>query len=338
MAFLDNALTQSLDLRTPLWQAPLPFELISSQTTGEISAAGALGIITIGESSNCRQLQDALAQYGEYHQQPGICFSHRLPQSPHWQIPQDAQGQLQHLAHQYQIDYPLPKNDHFLDLLDTAIQASPRLIGFANGIPEKDTIAFIQSQQIPTFAICHSVAEAIAAADFGIDYLVLQGVEAGGEQHRFENALPELRQSALALLQQVRNHVSLPIVLWGDFTHGADIVGALLAGAQAVMLDRPLLQCTLSAEQIEVLKKSSEYDFRTDYRFTNRALRYLPIKTDTPNLDYLDPMLRQVFMEHYFRQYPEAKPLSMSVSANQLPTTLHQLLNSLNEQMRHYLG
>lgn len=338
MAFLDNALTQTLELRYPIWQAPLPFHLITPQASGEISAAGALGMIMVSEVSNCQQLSLALAQYEEQHTRASICFSHRLPHNVHWQIPDDAQSSLQALANRHNLNYPLAKTDHFLDLLDTALSASPRVIGFANGIPEKETIAFIQAQDVRTFAICHSVAEAIVAADFGVDYLVLQGCEAGGEQYKFENQLIELRQSALTLLQQVRAHVNLPIILWSDFTHGADIVAALIAGAQAVMLDRPLLQCFLSEDTLQYLQKSSEYDIALNNRFTNRALRYLPAQVSAPNLHKLDPMVRQAFMQHYFEHYPEARPLCLSASNTPLPTTLHTLLSTLHEQMRHYLS
>lgn len=335
---LDNALSQALHLRFPIWQAPLPFALFSAAQSGKISASGALGLLCVHESSNCQQLNHALAQYHEQHSQAAICFMHRLPQAPSWQASHEQQEHIHRFCQKHQLSYPLSHSDHFLDLLDSAINASPRLIGFANGIPEKETIQLIKSQAIRTFAICHNLPEALTAADFGVDYLVLQGSEAGGEQCRFENDLPELRHSGLSLLQQVRAHLSLPLVLWSDFTHGADIVAALIAGAQAVMLDRPLLQCFLPEAQLQHLQAQTEYDSRLDARFTNRVLRYFSPEGTLPNLHHLDPMLRQVLMTHYFAHYPERTPLCLSASENRLPTQLNELLAALQEQMRQYIG
>ena len=47
----------------------------------------------------------------------------------------------------------LQRGDHFLDLLDTAIAAQPRAIGFAQGLPDRETLALIREQGILTFAI-----------------------------------------------------------------------------------------------------------------------------------------------------------------------------------------
>ena len=47
MYLVTNALSEQLGSQYPFWQAPLPFDLISADMSGRISAQGAHGIIRI---------------------------------------------------------------------------------------------------------------------------------------------------------------------------------------------------------------------------------------------------------------------------------------------------
>lgn len=334
MAFPHSELSRRLGTALPLWQAPMPFNIIPNTFSAEITAAGALGILRIGESDNCKDIQDMLDSCRQKHSLPAICFTHRLPK--YEQFTGHGGSALQYAANEHHIPYPLPAADHFLDMLDTALAVSPSAVGFANGVPEKDVISFIKAQEIFTFAIVSNVLEALTAADFGIDCLVLQGIEAGGEQFSFDNNLPNTRQSAMALLQQVRTLTPLPLVLWGDFTQGADIVAAILAGAQAVMLDRAFLQCALNDSGIAA---ANEYESKIDDCYTIRPMRYLPAAQATPfSLADLSPTERENFMAAYVKQHPEARPCPAAASSNALPTSLPALLAELQQQAGALIG
>lgn len=330
MAFPETVLSRKLNTSLPLWQAPLPFGIIPAETSAQISASGAIGILRIGETDNCNDLARTIEAYRKHHDAPSFCFTHRLPNHPHFN---SNNPQLQQLTNQYHIPYPLPEADHFLDLLELTIAATPKAIGFANGIPEKDTIDFIKSQNILTFAIVKNLLEALTAEDFGIDALVLQGSEAGGEQCGFDNDLPALELSALSLLQQVRTHTALPLILWSDYTHGADIVAAIIAGAQAVMLDRAFVQCGNHAE----LSQYNEYHSQINSHYTIRPMRY-SINEHPIHLHNLNPAEREALCQAYFKQHPEKAPLAISSSPNQLPTTLPELLTELQQQANALIG
>lgn len=71
-----------------------------------------------------------------------------------------------------------------------------------------------------------SLDEARAAVDAGCDVIVVQGVEAGGH---VRGTTP-----LLALLDQVRDAVDLPLIAAGGIGSGAAMAEALLAGADAV--------------------------------------------------------------------------------------------------------
>lgn len=337
MALFDNALSRLLQTQFPLWQAPLPFEAFTPTYSGRIRQAGALGMLRVGESENKAHLEAAMQTCREQHPDLTLCFFHRLP---HHQRSDFIGEEHRHMVREeLHLDPAIACPDNFDDLLESAISAQPRMIGFACGIPEKEIVSLIREQKILTFAICRSLLEALAAADYGIDILVLQGNEAGGERCGFENRLPVLDQSALSLLQQVRGQLDLPIVLWGDFIHGADVVSAMAAGAQAVMVDRPLLACAeseLSPEQIERLHQASEYESVRNTHFSIRPMRHLAPANGLPI--ELPANLRELLTHAYFCQHREDLPLPVSATPGNWPATLADLLVAFDQQVHQLLG
>ena len=223
MYLVTNALSEQLGSQYPFWQAPLPFDLISADMSGRISAQGAHGIIRIAAHDTRDSLTAKIDAYRKHHAAPSFCFAHCLPQQPQGDKPDTFAAELLQTRLNTE-PLTLQRGDHFLDLLDTAIAARPRAIGFAQGLPDRETLSLIREQGIFTFAIVGNLLEALSADDFGVDALVLQGMEAGGERSAFSNDLPRVEQTALSLLQQVRAYSTKPLIVWGDLTGAADVV------------------------------------------------------------------------------------------------------------------
>jgi nitronate monooxygenase len=80
-----------------------------------------------------------------------------------------------------------------------------------------------------------TVGEAVAARDAGADTLVVQGVEAGGHRGSWDDSAPG-EVGLLALLQEVRAVVDLPLVATGGIATGAGVAGVLAAGAAAAQI------------------------------------------------------------------------------------------------------
>ena len=337
MALLDNALTRRLNTPYPFWQAPLPFDLIAPAYAGQISAAGALGILRIPPFANGDELQQRIDTYRNYHSQPAFCFYHPLPQQPRadaipaWESESFFAGLTQHSGQS-------APPDSFEELLGIAIAATPRAIGFARGLPDKDYITALREQDIFTFAICTNLAEAVTAEIFEVDAIVLQGTEAGGERAGFSNRLHAPEQPAASLLQQVRREVHLPLIVWGDFADSADIVATILCGAQSVMLDRPWLVCEeaqLGPAQQEALRNGNEFDNITSQTYTTRPMRHLR-NPAAPN--GIDSAHREALWHSYFQQHPEQRPLSVAASATPSADNLNTLLAHYQQGIRQLLA
>lgn len=341
MALLDNDLTQKLHTHLPIWQAPLPFNLITADASGIISAQGGLGMIRIAAHDSCQHLQTRIDTYKQHHSQPVFCFTHRLPK--HQTPPEPQAHELYQLAeslrwHADETDLTL--GAPFLELLEVTLSNNPRAIGFANGLPDKDIITTIQSQEVIVFAVCHNLLEALVAAELNIDALVLQGMEAGGERCHFDNDLASIVQPSHTLLQQIRQHSDKPIILWGDFSTTADIIAAFVCGAHSVMLDRPWLACaenSLNDSQRHLAIHATEFASVLNYDYSQRAMRHIP--SPAP-LAYTAPTpeTREAIMEALFIHNPDARPLPISLSPIADPQNIQHFLNCHQTRLQDYIA
>jgi nitronate monooxygenase len=123
------------------------------------------------------------------------------------------------------------------ELLEAAIQARPFLISISFGSPTP-YIEQVQRQGIRVATQVHSRAEAIEAAQAGIDLIVAQGTEAGGHTGQV---------STLPLLQIVLEAVQTPVLAAGGIASPRGVAAALAAGAEGVWVGTRLLATLESA-------------------------------------------------------------------------------------------
>jgi len=113
--------------------------------------------------------------------------------------------------------------------LPVALDAGAPIIQFAWGIPRTETVAAIRNAGAKMGIQICSAAGARAALDTGADYLICQGVEAGGHVQA-SNGLYEVLP---AVLEEAK---AVPVLAAGGIANGAHIRRALLAGASGVLI------------------------------------------------------------------------------------------------------
>lgn len=123
------------------------------------------------------------------------------------------------------------------ELLEAAIQARPFLISISFGSPAP-YVEQVHRQGIHLATQVHSRAEAIEAAQAGIDLIVAQGTEAGGHTGQV---------STLPLLQIVLEAVQTPVLAAGGIASPRGVAAALAAGAEGVWVGTRLLATVESA-------------------------------------------------------------------------------------------
>jgi nitronate monooxygenase len=138
-------------------------------------------------------------------------------------------------------DFALPD---FGEQCRATIAAKPRAISSIMGLYPSAFVDEMQSHKILWLATATTVAEARAAEAAGADAIIAQGMEAGGHRGAFRAEDAEMQMIGLmALVPQICDAVSVPVIASGAIADGRGIAAALVLGASAVQIGTGFLRC-----------------------------------------------------------------------------------------------
>jgi nitronate monooxygenase len=113
--------------------------------------------------------------------------------------------------------------------LSIALEAGAPIVQFAWGMPRAGAVAAIRKANAKMGIQISNVEGARRALDLGADYLICQGIEAGGHVQ----ALSALYDAMPAVIAEAK---AVPVIAAGGIANGAHIHRALLAGASGALL------------------------------------------------------------------------------------------------------
>jgi nitronate monooxygenase len=127
-----------------------------------------------------------------------------------------------------------------------AVVAAERVpvFSFTFGIPPLDEV---RESGAVIGGTATTVAEAVALEQAEVDFVVVQGSEAGGHRGTFLHEFEDAMVGGLALVPQVAERVSLPVITAGAIMDGRGIAAALALGAEGVQIGTAFIGCPESA-------------------------------------------------------------------------------------------
>jgi nitronate monooxygenase len=238
-----ESFTGRLGIRVPVLLAPMagacpPSLSVAVAEAGGFGACGAL----------LMKPDEIVAWAGEFRAGSGGRFQMNLwipDPAPKRDI--EAETRVRHFLGSWGPAVPAEAGDVKLPEFEKQCQAllsvSPRAISSIMGLYPPAFVAEMKARGILWFATATTVAEARAAERAGADVVVAQGAEAGGHRGAFDADLAERETVGLmALLPQIVDAVSVPVVATGGIAEARAIAAALMLGASAVQIGTGFLR------------------------------------------------------------------------------------------------
>ncbi|HUS53363.1 MAG TPA: DUF561 domain-containing protein [Thermohalobaculum sp.] len=125
-------------------------------------------------------------------------------------------------------------------IFEVVLAARPRVVSFHFGLPEQRYVTALQAAGSVILCSATTPSEARDLEARGVDAIIAQGWEAGGH-HGYYLTDKGVQIGTMALVPQIVDAVSLPVIAAGGIADGRGIAAALALGAAGVQIGTAFL-------------------------------------------------------------------------------------------------
>jgi nitronate monooxygenase len=277
MARRRNRLTELLGIEHPIVQAPMA-SVSTPQLVAAVSNAGGLGSLGAAMLSPTA-LREAIGAVRSLTDRPFAVNLFAWPEVG--EVEPGVVAGVGDLLRPYRerhglgdADLRTPDVRRLLeDQLAVLSEERPPVFSFTFGIPD---FAALRDAGAVIVGTATTVAEARALERAGVDAIVAQGSEAGGHRGTFLASFQAAMVGTMALVPQVVDAVSVPVLAAGGIMDGRGIAAALTLGAEGAQLGTAFIACEESgvapAHKAAVAGIADDGTVVTD-RFSGRPAR-----------------------------------------------------------------
>lgn len=251
MKRLTTPLCDILGARLPIIQAPMAGGITTPALVAAVGKAGALGSFGFAYTQPEAMARDVEAVRALTDAPINLNFfvnEHPTPVAAAAQA-----GAVDAVAGYYTaLGLPAPapvRGPYAPDLnaqLSMAEDLKPRVITFHLGDLPAAHLQRLRERGIKTGGSATCVAEAEHLQALGVDFIIAQGMEAGGHRGTYQRDPYDAMTGTLALTRLIVRAVKSPVVAAGGIMDGAGIAAVLALGAQGAQLGTAFLTCSES--------------------------------------------------------------------------------------------
>lgn len=276
----DTRILDLLGIELPIIQAPMAGATGSAMVIAACNA-GALGSMPAAMLGT-EQLREELATIRQHSQRPlNVNFFCHQPPAPDEQRAQQWKQLLEPYYRELGVDFEAPtpvSNRAPFDAAACAVveEFRPEVVSFHFGLPEKSLLERVKATGAKVLSSATTVAEAIWLEQHGCDAIIAMGYEAGGHRGMFLSDDLSSQVGTFALVPQIVDAVSVPVIAAGGIGDARGIAAALALGASAVQLGTAYLftpEAKVSASHHRALRSARDSDTAVTNIFTGRPAR-----------------------------------------------------------------
>ncbi|UTH13457.1 NAD(P)H-dependent flavin oxidoreductase [Macrococcus equipercicus] len=226
-----------LDITFPIIQAPMAGGIISPAFVAAVSNYGCLGSLAAGGLSLdtlARQIEEV--RFRAARPYAVNIFAHqRTPEVPdNITAVNDALNDIRRILNIPEVtDIQFSSEPSIEDYAAFCIKMNVPVVSFTFGCPDKQLILQLKDAGIQVIGTATNVKEALIIEEHGMDYVTVQGYEAGGHQGGF---LKQPSIGLISLIPQAADAVSIPVIAAGGIADRRGIAAAKMLGADYVQI------------------------------------------------------------------------------------------------------